>query len=54
MHSHYNPNYHLFIEVKIETNKIKILWWRIKEKIEDWSYEVKDFIDYIKRYRSSN
>jgi len=51
-HSHYNPNPNNWIEVKVETNKLKILWWRIQEGVEGWYDEVVNFINYIKRYKS--
>ncbi len=51
-HSHYNPNPRTWIEVKPEKNKLKVLWWRITDKIEDWYYGIKDFISYVKRYKS--
>ena len=54
MHSHYNQYQHQSLYTgKVEKNKIKLLWWKITYRIEDWYDEVIDFIDYVKRYKSN-
>lgn len=51
--NNWRPTQSYYVEFKTETNKFKLLWWKITSKVEDWYYEITDFIDYIKRYKST-
>ncbi len=50
MNTHHQ-NQSFFVEYEPETNKVKLLWWRIQEKVEGWYYVAQDFIRYIRQYK---